>query len=207
MQLFDKKRCICNASPHECKWISIRRMAMDPAVKMIAAVQGASNAVVRDMFRSLVARWQSSARIAGVLEESHGQDNQVCGAGYLRSIATGARYSMFQDLGRGSTACRIDPAGVLLAGEAVRRDIAAGCDLVLLNRFAKLEAERAGLMSAFVAAVEAEVPVLTSVSPSFQGHWEQFAAPLFVTLPADPEAIDGWWRAVRADALREQQYA
>jgi hypothetical protein len=49
---------------------------------------------------------------------------------------------MFQDLGHGSTACRIDPAGVLLASEAVRRDIDTGCNLVLLNRFAKLEAER-----------------------------------------------------------------
>ena len=49
---------------------------------------------------------------------------------------------MFQDLGHGSTACRIDQAGVLLASEAVRRDIDTGCNLVLLNRFAKLEAER-----------------------------------------------------------------
>ena len=179
---------------------------MDRAVKTIAAVQGASSAVVRDMFRALVARWQSSVRIAGVLEEHHGEDDQVCGAGYLRSIASGARYSMFQDLGPGSRACRIDPTGVLLASEAVRRDIAAGCDLVLLNRFAKLEAERQGLMSAFAAAVEAQVPLLTSVSPVFQGPWERFAAPLFVVLPADPEAIDRWWRTVGAGALTQRQY-
>jgi Protein of unknown function (DUF2478) len=178
-------------------------MAMDRPVKTIAAVQGASSAVVREIFRALVARWQSSARIAGVLEESHGQDNQICGAGYLRSIASGARYSMFQDLGPGSTACRIDPAGVLIAGEAVRRDIAAGCDLVVLNRFAKLEAERQGLIA---AAVEARVPLLTSVSPVFQGAWERFAAPLFVMLPAESETIDGWWQAVRASALTERQY-
>jgi hypothetical protein len=184
---------------------------MDRAVKTIAAVQGAPSAVVRDMFRALVARWQSSARIAGMLEEhhgqdNHGQDNQVCGAGYLRSIASGARYSMFQDLGAGSTACRIDPGGVLVAGEAVRRDIAAGCDLVVLNRFAKLEAERQGLTSAFAAAVEARVPLLTSVSPLFRGAWERFAAPLFVMLPPEPEKIDGWWRAVRASAVTERQY-
>ena len=184
---------------------------MDRAVKTIAAVQGAPSAVVRDIFRALVARWQSSARIAGVLEENHGQDNcgqdtPVCGAGYLRSIASGDLYSMFQDRGLGSPACRIDPAGVLLAGEAVRRDIAAGCDLVVLNRFAKLEAERQGLMSAFAAAVEAGVPLLTSVSPVFQGAWERFAAPLFVMLPAEPETIDGWLRTVRASALTERQY-
>jgi hypothetical protein len=178
--------------------------AMDQAVKTIAAVQGAPSAVVHGIFRALVDRWQSSARIVGVLEESHGQGDQTCRAGYLRSIASGARFSMFQDLGRGSTGCRIDPTGVLLASEAVRRDIEAGCDLVLLNRFAKLEAGREGLMSAFVAAVEAEVPVLTSVSPMFQEAWERFAAPLFVILPAEPETIDAWWRAARTRALREQ---
>jgi uncharacterized protein DUF2478 len=176
---------------------------MSEVVKTIAAVQGAPSAVVQGMLRALVAGWQSSARIVGVLEERQGQDGESCGAGYLRSIASGARYSMFQDLGRGSTACRIDPAGVLLASEAVRRDIEAGCDLVVLNRFAKLEAGRGGLMSAFTAAVEAQVPVLTSVSPVFRGAWEQFAAPLFAVLPAEPETIEAWWRAVRTDALRE----
>jgi hypothetical protein len=75
---------------------------------------------------------------------------------------------------------------------------------VVLNRFAKLEAGRGGLTSAFAAAVEAGLPVLTSVSPAFQGAWEQFAAPLFVMLPAEPEMVDAWWRAVRAGTLQEQ---
>src|SRR5262245_2997711 len=128
-------------------------MAMSTDDKTIAAVQGAPSAVVQDMCRTFVAGWKSSACIAGVLEERHGQGGQVCGAGYLLSIAAGLRYPMFQDLGPGSKACRIDPAGVLVAGEAVRQDIAADCDLVVLNRFAKLEAGREGLMSAFAAAV------------------------------------------------------
>src|SRR4051812_31233659 len=74
------------------------------------------------------------------------QDNQVCGAGYLRSIASGARYSMFQELGSGSTACRIDPAGVLLASEAVRRGIEAGWGFFFVEKVAELETRRAGPM-------------------------------------------------------------
>jgi hypothetical protein len=175
---------------------------MGAAVKKIAAVQGASSAAIRELFRAHAARWRTSARIVGMLEETHGSQDQACGAGYLVSIVSGERYSIFQNLGRGSTACRVDPTGVLLAGEVVRRDIAAGCDLVMLNRFAKLEAERKGLMSAFAEAVEADVPVLTSVSPAFQGAWERFASPLFVMLPAKPAAIDEWWQAVRSDALQ-----
>jgi len=77
------------------------------------------------------------------------------------------------------------------SSQAVRRDIVSGCDVIVLNRFAKLEAQRQGLMSAFAAAAEANVPVLTSVSPAFQEAWERFASPLFVTLPAELETIDG----------------
>jgi len=170
---------------------------MERAVKMIAVVQGAPGAVIQQMFAALVARWQP-ARIVGVLEESLGESHQTCSAGMLRSIASGTLFPMFQDLGSGSTACRIDPAGVALAGEAVRRDIAAGCDLVLLNRFAKLEAGREGLLSAFMAAVEVEAPILTSVSPTYQEAWERFAAPFHVMLPADPDAVEVWWRDVQA---------
>jgi hypothetical protein len=80
----------------------------------------------------------------------------------------------------------------------VRRDIAAGCDLVLLNKFGKLEAVNSGLAEAFRAAIEADVPVLTSLSPASEAAWQTFATPLFVTLNADPGEIDAWWRSVRS---------
>lgn len=174
---------------------------MQEAVKTIAVVRGAADADVQALFRAFVNRWRGSARIAGVIEDSRGFGGPACGEGHMQSIASGACFRMFQDLGPGSTGCRIDPAGVLLAGEAVRRDIAAGCDLVLLNRFAKLEAGREGLIAAFSDAVEAELPVLTSVTPDYQEAWERFASPLFVMLPPDRQALDEWWRAVRARAL------
>ena len=47
-----------------------------------------------------------------------------------------------------------------MAAAAVRRDIAAGCDLVVLSKFGKLEAGGGGLRDAFGAAIEAGVPVL-----------------------------------------------
>lgn len=47
---------------------------------------------------------------------------------------------MFKDPGPGSMAYHLDENGVARAAEAVRRDLAAGCDLVLLSKFGKLEA-------------------------------------------------------------------
>src|SRR5580658_1727495 len=173
---------------------------MDTPVKTIAVVQGAPGATVQEIFRGLIDRWRPSARIAGVIAETHGLADRSCSAGFLQSIATAERFSVFQDLGPGSTECHLDGGGMLPAAEAVRRDIETGCDLVLLSKFGKLEAANSGLADAFAAAIEAHVPVLTSVSPAFEAAWAKFAAPLFVTLPADPVKIDAWWQAVRPPA-------
>jgi hypothetical protein len=163
----------------------------------IAVVQGASNATIQEIFHSLADRWGRSARLAGVLAETHGLAERACSAGFLRSIRTGERFAIFQDLGPGSTACHLDGVAMLPATEAVRRDIAAGCDLVLLNKFGKLEAANSGLADAFRAALAADIPVLTSVSPAQAAAWAKFATPQFVVLPAEPTAIDAWWQAVR----------
>jgi glutathione S-transferase len=114
----------------------------------IAVVRGASNATIQEIFQSLADEWSRSARVAGVLAEHHGLADRACSAGFLRSILTGERFPIFQDLGPGSTTCHLDGGAMLSATEAVQRDIAAGCDLVLLNKFGKLEAANSGLADA-----------------------------------------------------------
>ncbi|WP_395711883.1 DUF2478 domain-containing protein [Reyranella sp.] len=171
---------------------------MDEPVKKIAVVQGAPSALVQTLFQELTQRWQASGRLAGVVAEDHGLPDRACSAGYLRSLSDGERYPIFQDLGAGSKGCHLAGDGAAVAAAAVRRDIAAGCDLVVLSKFGKLEAGGGGLRDAFGAAIEAGVPVLTSVSPAYVAAWEAFATPLFVVLPAAAERIDAWWRSLRS---------
>jgi len=170
---------------------------MGDLLKKIAVVQGAPSAQVEQLFRTLVERWQPSVRLAGVIAEGHGLADRACSAGFLRSLADGERFPIFQDLGPGAKSCHLAGDGAVLAAAAVRRDITGGCDLVVLSKFGKLEAEGGGLRDAFSAAIEAEVPVLTAVSDKFAKAWQSFAAPLFVAVPADADCIDAWWRAVR----------
>jgi hypothetical protein len=166
-------------------------------MKKIAVIQGAPSAQVQALFRSLVDRWQPRARLAGVIAEDHGLPDRACTAGYLLSLTNGERFQIFQDLGPGAKKCQLAGAGALAAAESVRRDIAAGCDLVVLSKFGALEKKGGGLRDAFTAAIEAGVPVLTSVSPAYSSAWESFAASLSVTMPLDPERIEAWWQAVR----------
>lgn len=166
-------------------------------MKTIAVIQGAPSSEIQMLFRSLVDRWQPSARIAGVIAEDHGLPDRACTAGYLRSLAKADRFQIFQDRGPGAKGCQLSAAGAISASEAVQRDIAAGCDLVVLSKFGALERKGGGLCDAFTAAIDAGVPVLTSVSPPYQEAWEAFAGPLSTVMPLDAEQVEAWWRSAR----------
>jgi Protein of unknown function (DUF2478) len=175
---------------------------MEDTTKIIAVVRGASNAEIQAIFRVLSDQWRSDVRLAGLVAENHGLADRHCQAGYLRNLTTGTRFSIFHDLGAGAAMCHLDGTGAVAAATAVQSDIAAGCDLVLLNKFGKLEAAGDGLVSAFRAAVTAGLPLLTSVSPAHDEAWRQFVGQEFTVLPADPAAIDMWHRAVQTQIRR-----
>lgn len=169
---------------------------MDTPGNRIAVVRGASSEV-QEVFRTLVERWRPAVRLAGLIAEPHGLPDRACSAGFLRHLTSDERFSIFHDLGPGATACHLDGVGALTAADAVRRDIAAGCDLVLLSKFGKLEADGKGLFGAFTATLDAHIPLLTSISPACQPQWEKLAGKSYTVLPADPDRIAAWWRAVR----------
>lgn len=169
---------------------------MGDVAETIGVVRGASNVEIQDILRSLADLWRRELRLAGVVAESHGLPDRFCQAGYLRNLATEARFSIFEDLGPGTATCHLDGAGAVAASAAIQRDIAAGCDLVVLNKFGKLEVAGDGLAGAFQAALAAGLPLLTSVSPAHDEAWRQFSAREFAVLPADPTAIDRWRRAI-----------
>jgi Protein of unknown function (DUF2478) len=159
-------------------------------------VRGVSSAQVEDVFQALVDRWRPHIRLAGVVAESHGLAERACSAGYLRSITTAQRFQIFSDLGPGSVSCHLDGDGALAAADAVLQDVAAGCDVVLLSKFGKLEAGGKGLFAAFSAAIASHVPLLTSVSRACEEPWREIVGSSFAILAAEPDEIDAWRRAV-----------
>jgi hypothetical protein len=170
---------------------------MVSAVKPIAIVQGDDGISVQRLLREFAERHAPAVRVVGAVEGPRA-DGAPRRTGTIRNIADGRVYPLFQDLGPGSAGCALDPGSLVLASEAVRADIARGCDVVVLSKFGKAEAmDGGGLMPAFIAAIEAEMPVLTSVAPKHKDAWETFAAPFFTTLPAQAEAIERWWESVR----------
>jgi hypothetical protein len=166
---------------------------MNASVKLIAAVQGGTTSEIQALFRAFAASLEPAIRLRGLIEED-GPENERA---QLRSLSDGRRYRIFGAAEPKATdcGCGLDEDSIVSACEAVCRDIAEGCDLLVLNKFAKLEAERTGLADAFAAGVAGQIPILTSVAPKFDEAWSNFAAPLFVKLPPNLPAIQAWWRA------------
>jgi len=160
----------------------------------IAALRGAPNAAMQTLLDEFAQRRaRAGLRVAGVVEDSDCTHDGTCKRFRIRDLLSGEMISISQNLGRGSTACNLDPGALVRACGRIETAISEGADLVVLSKFGKLEAARSGLADAFRAAIEADIPVLTVVSPAAAEEWETFAAPLFQFVDASCEALECWW--------------
>lgn len=112
-------------------------------------------------------------------------------------LPDGPVHRITQDLGAGSSACRMD-AGALeeAVGLALSRLRTGRTDLVMLNKFGRSEAEGRGFRALIVEALGQDVPVLTGVSETHRAAFEHFADGMATSLPPDEDAILDWCRAV-----------
>jgi|GEM_PF-603840 len=175
--------------------------AMTAITPPIAVLRAAAGINLQAFMARMARRWQQNGLIvAGVVEETgNDAEGAVCGGLSLRNLVTNQSYAISQDLGPGSTACNLDPAGISEACHAVETALHQGCDVVFLSKFAKQEAAGSGLVDAFRQAMLAEVPVVTCVSSMVTEEWRQFADGLAIELPPDAGALEIWWRAQRSD--------
>jgi hypothetical protein len=167
---------------------------MTVAGSRIATVSGVDSAAAQALFATAIAQWRGAGiKVAAVLAETLTPTESICSAGYLRDVGSGTAYSIHLDTPRDTT-CHLDARGVEAACAALLPQL-DNCDLVVLSKFGKLESMGGGLFPAFAAARAAGLPLLTTVSAKHEDAWRTFA-PDAVTLPANAEALQDWWRAL-----------
>ena len=169
---------------------------MAPEVGKIAAVLSDDDRATQVLLAAMVADWHhSGAKIAGVIGELHGLPERTCGAGFLRDIASRKAYRIYLEASPHQNSCHLDAAGVANVCKVILDQISM-TDLVVLNKFGKLERAGEGLAAAFELAISAGKPLLTSVSDRHRDAWRTFA-PDTSFLAANTAALQNWWRAVR----------
>ncbi len=171
-----------------------------PGGPRIAALRAdkskAAQALMHSFARGLRRRGFSVAGLVQTrLPDARGAKKRIV----LRDIATGAVFSISQDLGRGSVACNLDTSELALACASIERAAAAGVDLIVLSKFSKQEAERGGLCDAFRAALLAKTPIVAAISPHFCAEWGDFAGDLYEFVEPNRAALEAWWRRMRGE--------
>lgn len=173
---------------------------MSLVTKRIAAVQGASSPVIQATLFAFAEKLRNQGlRVAGVVEVSPCGDEGRCKSLSVQNLTSGETYSISQKLGAGSEACNLDPSGLAVACGVIEDAIQLGVDVVVLSKFGKLEAARSGLCDAFRAAMIAEIPVITAVSPPVAEDWGRFAGDLSEFVDAHVNALTAWWETRRQE--------
>jgi len=117
------------------------------------------------LLRGLALRAQARGlRLCGTV-----QINSNCDAGRpcdmdVQVLPDGPVIRISQTLGPGARGCRLDPAALEQAVAESEARLTAGCDLVIVNKFGKHEAEGRGFRALIAEAVAAGVPVLVGVN-------------------------------------------
>ncbi len=149
-----------------------------------------ADALLDDFAQSLL---QRGVRVGGIVQRNTRDEVGKKSGMDVIDLANGDTISICQDLGSGSTACKLDAAGLAEAGMAVHRAIAAHTDLIVINKFSKQEASGSGLRGELADAITSGIPVLTAVPQKCIGDWRAFAGDLGTLLPPSRPAMDAWW--------------
>ena len=136
------------------------------------------------------------ARVAGLIQEREpgceGEPHDI----RVRNLTTGERLNIMQDLGRAAEGCRVDPRAIAVAAQQLAGALAGRPDLIVANRFGKLESEGDGMIAEIGAAVAEDVPLIVCVPSRFVAAWDAFAGGLDVKMPPSRAAIEAWWPAI-----------
>jgi nucleoside-triphosphatase THEP1 len=166
--------------------------AVQPQQALVAIVY-ANEAYPQATFERIVEDCRRRGlKVAGVLQ------HPVCSeaAGHcdvaLEELTTGLRTELFEDRGSGASGCRLDEAALAEVNGQVARSLEAAPEILILNKFGKVEAEGRGLRDLVAMAIDRGIPVVIGVPIRNLAPWRDFAGGMSVEFTDDPSEVADW---------------
>jgi hypothetical protein len=145
----------------------------------------------------LEAAARRGVRVAGLVQERACDDPlRALKDARVRDLVSGNALDIMQDLGPEATGCSVDPAAIAVAARWLDAARATAPDLLVVNRFGRLESEGGGMLAEIGEAFVDGLPLIVCVPMRYLGAWDAFAAGLDAKLKPTREAIEGWWAAL-----------
>lgn len=155
-------------------------------------VPGEMNATLR---RLAEARTADGARVVGAVQINRQPAEDQPSDMDLRLLPGGRELRISQSLGPGSSGCRLDPARLEEAVQECATQLAAGADLLIVNKFGSHEADGRGFRDLIGTALAEGVPVVVGVTEGTVGDFLAFAGGIGEELPCDLDSLLAWCRA------------
>ena len=177
---------------------ALARELSSEQVQSVAAIVYANEAYPAAFFEALVNRWHAlGLSVAGVLQhqvfEGCGQRCDVL----LEDLTSGHRTALFEDRGAGASGCRLDQAALAEATARVEGTLEQAPDILVLNKFGKVECEGGGLRDLIASAIDRRIPVVIGVPRHSLDAWRNFAGEFSIELSADVSEVERWLAGLR----------
>ena len=173
--------------------MSVWHFDRSPEAALLAAVIYPNEAYPQATFRRVVDHCRAhNVRLAGVLQHPACEDLAHRCDVILEDLLSGEWTELFERRGRGATGCRLDLAALTDVTARLESALQNEPDLLVLNKFGKVEAEGGGTVDAIAAAIERGIPVIIGVPARNLSAWRAFAGDLAVEFTPDCAEIIGW---------------
>ena len=146
-----------------------------------------------EIFGSLARRGRDAGlSISGVLQWPviEGGDHR-CDV-ILEDLASGHRTELFENRGPGARGCRLDTAALADIAARIEGSLEKAPDLLILNKYGKVECEGGGFRDLIANAIDREIIVVIGVPQRNLNPWREFAGDLAVEISGDGAALQDW---------------
>jgi len=150
--------------------------------------RGATDALIAAAVARLV---PGGLRLAGTVQTDVPRpDRSLCDM-ELSVLPDGPVFRINQDRGEAARGCRLDGSALEEAVVVVAAAL-PGAEVLIVNKFGKLEAQGRGYVPLIADAMARDLPVLIGVNGLNLPELLAFCGGLATALPADPAAIADW---------------
>lgn len=148
----------------------------------------------------------NGTRLAGAIQHNTLDDGgRACQAMVLEDLATGLQLPICEAVAEPLDTCRIDEAALARAVQLARDAIAAGCDLLIVNKFGKREAFGRGFAPVIADAHAAGIPILVGVNDWNAEAWDAIWGGRSRVLEPDVKQVIGWFETLDRSSPRQAQ--
>ena len=160
---------------------------------LLAAIAYPNDSYPQTTFeRVVVACRARGLKLAGVLQRPVSADPARRCDVALEDLMSGHRTELFERRGAGARGCRLDLIALTEVSGCLERALRDRPDLLVLNKFGKVESEGRGLLDVIAVALDRNVPVIIGVPYRNVDCWRQYAGEMAIEFADDTSEIMAW---------------